>query len=100
MARAKTKKNRISVWNWMGTLLLCSIPGVNLIALICFLIFGKNPSKKTFAGAVLLWALIGVIAVTAVLVAFPEELAMIADVLRGDVVMEGFNVAAAPVSLP
>ena len=45
MARAKKSKNRVSVWNWLLTLLLMAIPGVNLLAVICFLIFGKAPSE-------------------------------------------------------
>lgn len=81
MARAK-KPNKISVLNWMGTLLLCSIPGVNVIAVICFLIFAKNPSKKSYALALLLWALIGIVAVVALLLAFPEPAAQLADLLR------------------
>ena len=58
---ARAKKSRISVLNWMGTLLLCAIPGVNLIALICFWIFAKSPSKKSFAQAALLWMVIAVV---------------------------------------
>ena len=81
MARAK-KTNKISVLNWMGTLLLCSIPGVNLIAIICFLIFAKNPSKKSYALALLLWALIAIVAVVALLLAFPAPIAAFADALR------------------
>ena len=89
---AHAKKNRISVLNWMGTLLLCSIPGVNVIAVICFLIFAKNPSKKSFALALLLWALIGIAVVVALLLAFPEPAAQLADLLR-----ETAAASAAPV---
>ena len=28
---ARVKKNRISVLNWMATLLVCAIPGVNIM---------------------------------------------------------------------
>ena len=52
---ARVKKNRISVLNWMATLLVCAIPGVNIIAVICFLIFAKSASKKSFALALLIW---------------------------------------------
>ena len=79
---ARAKKTKISVLNWMGTLLLCSIPGVNLIAIICFLIFAKNPSKRSYAVALLLWALIAVVVVVALLLAFPEQAGMVADILR------------------
>lgn len=82
MARAKKTKTKISVLNWMGTLLLLSIPGVNLISIICFLIFAKSPSKRSFIVALILWALIAVILAVAVLLAFPEELGQAADLLR------------------
>lgn len=81
MARAK-KPSKISVINWMGTLLLCSIPGVNLIAIICMLIFAKSPSKKTFALALLLWMIIAVVAIVALLAIFPDQAATLADWLR------------------
>ena len=81
MTRAK-KTSHISVINWMGTLLLCAIPGVNVIALILFLIFAKSSSKKSFALAVLLWGLLSVIAVVALLLAFPAESAELAQYLR------------------
>lgn len=79
---AHPKKSRISVLNWMGTLLLCSIPGVNLIAVICFLIFAKSPSKKSFALAMLLWMIIGAVLMIALMLAFPGQIAQIADSLR------------------
>ncbi|MGN0803460.1 MAG: hypothetical protein ACI4MF_12775 [Candidatus Faecivicinus sp.] len=81
MARAK-KTSKISVLNWMGTLLLCSIPGVNVIAVICFLIFAKSPSKKTFAAAMLAWMIIAVIVCAALLLALPEQAADLANALR------------------
>lgn len=79
---ARVKKNRISVLNWMGTLLLCAIPGVNLIATICFLIFAKSPSKKSFALATLLWMLIAAVVLIALLLALPDQAAQLADWLR------------------
>ena len=79
---ARSKKNRVSVLNWMGTLLLCCIPGVNIIAAICFLIFGKSASKRTFAGAVLLWALILAVVTAVLLLLLPDQAAQLADTLR------------------
>lgn len=79
---ARVKKNRISVLNWMATLFVCAIPGVNIIAAICFLIFAKSASKKSFAIALLLWMLIAVVAVAALLVALPDQAASLADWLR------------------
>lgn len=79
---ARAKKNRISILNWMGTLLLCSIPAVNLIALVCFAFFSKSPSKKSFAAAALLLMLIIVVAAAILLVALPGQVAELAALLR------------------
>ncbi len=79
---ARAKKSRISVLNWMGTLLLCAIPGVNLIALICFWIFAKSPSKKSFAQAALLWMVVVAVLMVVALAALPDQMADLADRLR------------------
>ncbi len=79
---ARAKKSRISVLNWMGTLLLCAIPGVNLIALFCFWIFAKSPSKKSFAQAALLWMVIVAVLAVAALLALPEQMSDLAGWLR------------------
>lgn len=79
---AGAKKNRISVLNWMGTMLVLAVPGVNILAMILFLIFAKSASKKTFVLAVLIWSLLGAIAAAALLLAFPEQASLLADVLR------------------
>lgn len=79
---ARAKKTRISILNWMGTLLLCAIPGVNIVAIICFLIFGKSPSKRTFAWAVLLWMVIAVVLSAVLLLVLPEQAAQLAETLR------------------
>lgn len=79
---ARAKKSRISVLNWMGTLLLCAIPGVNIIALICFWIFAKSPSKKSFAQAALLWMVIAAVLMVVALAVLPDQMADLADRLR------------------
>jgi len=48
------RRRSVSVLNWMGTLILTSIPGVNVIALILFAALSKSRSKRTFAGAALI----------------------------------------------
>ena len=48
------KRRGVSLLNWMGTLILSVIPGVNIIALILFAALGKTRSKRTFAGAALI----------------------------------------------
>jgi uncharacterized membrane protein YqjE len=82
MARAE-KSKRISVLNWMGTMLVCSIPGVNLIALILFIIFAKSPSKRSFAIASLLWIILLIALVCAAFLVFPEQISEFAAYLRG-----------------
>ena len=79
---AHAKKNKVSLLDWMGTLVLCAIPGVNLVACICFMIFAKSPSKKSFALAVLLWTVILVVAGIVLLLAMPDQIADFAAYLR------------------
>ena len=63
------KRRGVSVLNWMGTLILTSIPGVNIIALILFAALSKSRSKRTFAGAALiLMAICAILSVAAFLV--------------------------------
>ena len=83
MGRAvKNKGKRISVWNWMGTLLLCCIPGVNLIALILFIIFAKSSSKRGFAIAGLVLTLLFGVLICAAFAIFPQQLSELAETLR------------------
>ena len=44
--RNKPRK-RVSVWNWMGTLIMLSIHGVNIVVLSC-LRFWRSPSQAQF----------------------------------------------------
>lgn len=81
MTRTK-KSSNVSILNWMGTLLLCAIPGVNLVAILCFIIFGKSPSKKSFAWALLLWTALILVAAVALLALFPNEAAELSALLR------------------
>ena len=85
MARAenKSKNKKVSVWNWLGTLILCSIPGVRLIALILFIIFAKAQSKRSFAIAMLVLDVLVVALAFAAFLIFPDQLAQFAADLRG-----------------
>ena len=47
----------------MLTLLLMAIPGVNIIALICYLIFAKAQPKRSYMLAVLIWSILIVVGV-------------------------------------
>lgn len=91
MARNK-KSPKISVLNWMGTLLLCAIPGVNLIAAICIMLLTRSSAKKTFATAMLIWMLIALVAGVVFLAVFPTQAADLATSMR--------ELAAAPTITP
>jgi len=80
-ARNKPRK-RVSVWNWMGTLILLSIPGVNIVVLFLFAFLAKSQSKRNFAIAALILLLIAVILTFAAFLVFPAELRSLADWLR------------------
>ena len=72
-----------SVWNWMGTLILCAIPGVNLIFLILSAIFAKTHAKRSFALAAILLTLLCFVLVSAAFAIFPDYFTRLADTLRG-----------------
>ena len=63
MSRTEDKPRRkpISILNWLLTLFVSAIPGVNLVGFVVMAIFAKNRSKRTFAGAALI--LTGIFAV-------------------------------------
>ena len=82
MASAKKSKNRVSVWNWLLTLLLMSIPGVNLIVTICILIFAKAQPKRNYAWAVLIWTVLITATAVVVVMVFPDYMNTLADMLR------------------
>ena len=74
---AKTGKRTPSVLNWMGTLILYSIPGVNLIFLILSALFARSSAKRGFAiAAILLFAAFAV---------FPDYFNNLADIMRRSV---------------
>ncbi len=74
MARTK-KTSKISTINWMGTLLLCAIPGVNIVAMICFMIFAKTQSKRNFALALLLLTVLVLLIAVVLLLVLPTQVA-------------------------
>ena len=69
---SKNGKNRPSVLNWMGTLILYAIPGVNLIFLILSIIFAKTSAKRNFAIAGLLLMVLGAVLTFAAFAVFPD----------------------------
>ncbi len=79
---SKNGKNRPSILNWMGTLILYGIPGVNLIFLILTIIFAKTGAKRNFAIAALLLMVLCLVLVCAAFVAFPDYFTRMAQSLR------------------
>lgn len=81
---SKNGKNRptVSVLNWMGSLILYAIPGVNLIFLILSIIFAKTAAKRNFAIAGLILMVLAVVLVFAAFLALPEQLTRLAIAMR------------------
>ena len=79
---AKTGRNRPSIINWMGTLILYAIPGVNVIFLILSAIFAKSAAKRNFAVAGILLMVLCLILVCAAFAVFPDYFTRLADTLR------------------
>jgi hypothetical protein len=53
--------NVIGTWNWLGSLILLSIPGVGLIVCIVWAIASGNPNRRNFSRALLLLSVIAII---------------------------------------
>ena len=79
---SKTNKGRVSVLNWMGSLILYGIPGVNLIFLILTIIFAKSGSKRNFAIAGLLLMVLFAVLVCAAFAIFPDYFTTLGQNLR------------------
>ena len=81
MAKTTVKKQP-SVLNWMGTLILYAIPGVNLIFLILSAIFAKSTGKRSFAIAGILLILLCAVLVFAAFAIFPDFFTRLTDAMR------------------
>ncbi len=86
--RPRGSRNRVSTWNWMGTLILTAIPGINIIALFLFLFLAKAQPKRSFAAAMLWLLLILCILIFAAFLILPSQLASLADWLRAQIPAE------------
>ena len=73
MAKEKTGKS-VSVWNWIGTLLLAAIPLVNLITMIVLIIKARTRTRRNFAIAALALEVFFLLLFAAGLVFFGEEI--------------------------
>lgn len=76
---------KISVLNWIGTLILCAIPGVNILVLLGYAFFSKAQAKRSFAVAMILLIIFTAILICAAFLVFPEQLAQLASQLRGSI---------------
>ncbi|MBQ6348946.1 MAG: hypothetical protein IJI71_15550 [Clostridia bacterium] len=81
MARSNSKRQP-SVLNWMGTLILYAIPGVNLIFLILSAIFAKSTSKRSFAIAGILLIIISALLTFLAFMIFPDFFTRLAEYMR------------------
>ncbi len=73
MAREKTGKS-VSVWNWIGTLLLAAIPVVNIITMIVLIVRARTRTRRNFAIAALALEVFFLLLFAAALVFFGEEI--------------------------
>ena len=81
MAR-NSNKRQPSVLNWMGSLILYAIPGVNLIFLILSAIFAKSTSKRSFAIAGILLIAISALLTFIAFMIFPDFFTRLAEYMR------------------
>ena len=73
MAKEKTGKS-VSVWNWIGTLLLAAIPVVNIITMIVLIVRARTRTRRNFAIAALALEVFFLLLFAAALVFFGEEI--------------------------
>ena len=69
----KTYK-KVSVMGWIGTLILSSIPVLNLIMWFIRAFSAKRPSRRTFAGACLLLTLLCAALTVAAITLYGQEI--------------------------
>ena len=81
MAKSSSRRQP-SVLNWMGSLILYSIPGVNLIFLILSAIFARSTGKRGFAIAGILLILLCAVLVFAAFAIFPDFFTRLTEAMR------------------
>ena len=79
---AKSSRKSPSVLNWMGTLILYAIPGVNLIFLVLSIIFAKTAAKRNFAIAGLILMVLSFVLTCAAFALFPDFFTRLAQTMR------------------
>ena len=68
------KTNTVRIGNWMWTLLLNAIPGVNVIFWIVTAFATRKPSKRSWAIANIIWFLIAAALVVCTVVFFGDQI--------------------------
>lgn len=84
MAKSNSRKQP-SVLNWMGSLILYAIPGVNLIFLILSAIFARSSSKRSFAIAGILLIVLCALLTFIAFMVFPDFFARLTQAMRDSV---------------
>ncbi len=75
MSRESRGVRKVSFVNWLITLIVSIVPGVNIIFFIFSIMLAKNPSKRTFATAALVLSLILLIAACVAVIFFGAQIA-------------------------
>ena len=88
------RKKGISLLNWLGTLLLCAIPGVNLITLIITAFAAKSRSKRNFAIAGIILIALCAAAVFAAFAIWGDEIVLWARSLNAEKAVGAVEAAA------
>ena len=74
MANERRKSSAVRVGNWMWTLLLASIPVVNIIFFIITAFATRKASKRSWAIANLIWLVISVALIACTVIFFGQNL--------------------------
>ena len=77
------KSRKVSVWNWLGTIILMGIPVVNIISAILFIIFAKAQAKRSFCIAWLILVILCIVLLCAAFMFLPELMTSVSEFLRG-----------------
>lgn len=81
---ARTRRKPVSIINWMLTIILSVIPGVNILGFIGMMIFARNRSKKTYAAAALILCVLFAILFVAAFLVFGDEIVELAGKLNAE----------------
>ncbi len=94
MKSTKEQRRTISLGNWVITLILGVIPGINILFWIGSSLFARNSNKRTFAAAALLLYVIFLLLIVLGVVIFANDIYTWSEkaVARyGDIITDGFS---------